>query len=67
MSFFNPVFGTALINMYAKCGSTGETWVVFQQMRKKDVLVWNTMVLGLGITGNGTSASALVGQMEKSA
>ncbi|XP_047051139.1 putative pentatricopeptide repeat-containing protein At3g08820 [Lolium rigidum] len=63
----NPILGTALINMYTKCGSTGEAWVVFQQMRRKDVIVWNTMVLGLGMTGHGKTAFALVGQMEKSA
>ncbi|KAM0911417.1 hypothetical protein ACQ4PT_013494 [Festuca glaucescens] len=62
----NPILGTALINMYAKCGSTSEAWVVFQQMRKKDVIVWNTMILGLGMTGHGKTAFALVGQMEKS-
>uniref|UniRef100_A0ACD5XQB9 Uncharacterized protein n=1 Tax=Avena sativa TaxID=4498 RepID=A0ACD5XQB9_AVESA len=62
----NPILGTALINMYAKCGSTGEAWVVFQQMRKKDIIVWNTMVSGLGMTGHGKTVFALVGQMEKS-
>ncbi|XP_048549295.1 uncharacterized protein LOC125528921 [Triticum urartu] len=62
----NPVLGTALIDMYAKCGSTGEAWVVFQQMRKRDIVVWNAMILGLGLTGHGKIGFALVGQMEKS-
>uniref|UniRef100_A0A0E0BMR9 DYW domain-containing protein n=1 Tax=Oryza glumipatula TaxID=40148 RepID=A0A0E0BMR9_9ORYZ len=62
----NPVLGTALIDMYAKCGSTVEAWVVFQQMRKKDIIVWNAMILGLGMTGHEKIAFALVGQMEKS-
>ncbi|KAF0905404.1 hypothetical protein E2562_004381 [Oryza meyeriana var. granulata] len=62
----NPVLGTALIDMYAKCGSTAEAWVVFQQMRKKDIIVWNAMILGLGMTGHEKIAFALVGQMEKS-
>jgi pentatricopeptide repeat protein len=35
-------------------------------MRRKDVIVWNTMVLGLGMTGHGKTAFALVAQMEKS-
>ncbi|KAF8722042.1 hypothetical protein HU200_022669 [Digitaria exilis] len=61
----NPVLGTALIDMYAKCGSTGEAWTVFQQMRKRDIVVWNAMILGLGMTGHGKVAFALVGQMEK--
>ncbi|CAM0950496.1 unnamed protein product [Alopecurus aequalis] len=62
----NPVLGTALIDMYAKCGSTWDAWFVFQQMRKRDIIVWNTMILGLGMTGYGKTVFALVGQMEKS-
>ncbi|XP_006662850.1 putative pentatricopeptide repeat-containing protein At3g08820 [Oryza brachyantha] len=62
----NPVLGTALIDIYAKCGSTAEAWALFQQMRKKDIIVWNAMILGLGMTGHEKIAFALVGQMEKS-
>ena len=62
----NPVLGTALIDMYAKCGSTAEAWMVFQQMTKRDIIVWNAMILGLGMTGHEKIAFALVGQMEKS-
>ncbi|CAD6270820.1 unnamed protein product [Miscanthus lutarioriparius] len=62
----NPVLGTALIDMYAKCGNTGEAWMVFQQMRKRDIIVWNAMILGLGMTGHEKIAFALVGQMKKS-
>ncbi|CAN6335351.1 unnamed protein product [Urochloa humidicola] len=62
----NPVLGTALIDMYAKCGSTGEAWAIFQQMRKRDIIVWNAMILGLGMTGHEKIAFALVGQMNKS-
>ncbi|CAN6362037.1 unnamed protein product [Urochloa humidicola] len=62
----NPVLGTALIDMYAKCGSTGEAWTVFQKMRRRDIIVWNAMILGLGMTGHEKIALALVGQMEKS-
>jgi pentatricopeptide repeat protein len=62
----DPVLATALIDMYAKCGSTCEAWPVFQQMRKRDIIVWNAMILGLGMTGHEKIAFALVGQMEKS-
>ncbi|TVU51570.1 hypothetical protein EJB05_03005, partial [Eragrostis curvula] len=61
----NPVLGTALIDMYAKCGCTGEAWELFQQMRKRDIVVWNAMILGLGLTGHEKIAFALVGQMNK--
>jgi pentatricopeptide repeat protein len=62
----NPVLGTALIDMYAKCGSTSEAWMVFQQMLERDIIVWNAMILGLGMTGHEKIAFALVGQMKKS-
>jgi pentatricopeptide repeat protein len=61
----NPVLGTALIDMYAKCGCTDEAWAVFQQMRNRDVIVWNAMILGLGMTGYGKIAFVLVGQLKK--
>ncbi|TVU27393.1 hypothetical protein EJB05_30002, partial [Eragrostis curvula] len=61
----NPVLGTALIDMYAKCGCMGEAWELFQQMRKRDIIVWNAMILGLGMTGHEKIAFALVGQMNK--
>uniref|UniRef100_A0ACD5XYC4 Uncharacterized protein n=1 Tax=Avena sativa TaxID=4498 RepID=A0ACD5XYC4_AVESA len=62
----DPVLGTALIDMYVKCGSTWDAWFVFQQMRKRDIILWDTMILGLAMTGHGKTAFALVGQMEKS-
>uniref|UniRef100_A0ACD5YHT2 Uncharacterized protein n=1 Tax=Avena sativa TaxID=4498 RepID=A0ACD5YHT2_AVESA len=62
----DPVLGTALIDMYAKCGSTWDAWFVFQQTRKRDIILWDTMILGLAMTGHGKTAFALVGQMEKS-
>ncbi|KAM0866238.1 hypothetical protein ACQ4PT_042742 [Festuca glaucescens] len=62
----DPVLGSALIDLYVKCGSTWDAWSVFQQMRKRGIAVWNKMILGLGTAGHGKTAFALVGQMEKS-
>ncbi|KAM0862041.1 hypothetical protein ACQ4PT_045498 [Festuca glaucescens] len=62
----DPVLGAALIGLYVKSGSTWDAWSVFQQMRNRDIVVWNKMILGLGTTGHGKTAFALVGQMEKS-
>uniref|UniRef100_A0A6V7QRD0 DYW domain-containing protein n=1 Tax=Ananas comosus var. bracteatus TaxID=296719 RepID=A0A6V7QRD0_ANACO len=61
----NPVLGTALIDMYAKCGSTTNAWVVFQKMKEKDLIVWNAMISGLAMTGHGMISFGLFGQIEK--
>ncbi|KAJ4950262.1 hypothetical protein NE237_027094 [Protea cynaroides] len=63
---FNPVLGTALIDMYAKCGSFAQAWQVFQAMQERDIVVWNAVISGLALNGYVKAAFALFGQMEKS-
>lgn len=53
----------ALIDMYAKCGSLDWARRVFNEMRKRDVLSWNSMIVGLGIHGRGNEAIFLFRQM----
>ncbi|KAJ6755616.1 PENTATRICOPEPTIDE REPEAT-CONTAINING PROTEIN-RELATED [Salix purpurea] len=62
----NPVLGTALIDMYAKCGRMDRAWEVFRGMRKKDGVVWNAAISGLAMSGHVKDAFGLFGQMEKS-
>ncbi|KAJ6913344.1 hypothetical protein NC651_015764 [Populus alba x Populus x berolinensis] len=62
----NPVLGTALIDMYAKCGRMDRAWEVFRGMRKKDIVVWNAAISGLAMSGHVKVAFGLFGQMEKS-
>ncbi|KAF5750765.1 putative pentatricopeptide repeat-containing protein [Tripterygium wilfordii] len=61
----NPVLGTALIDMYAKCGCIARAWEVFQGMKEKDRVVWNAVISGLSMTGHVKSAFGLFGQVEK--
>ncbi|KAJ6750441.1 hypothetical protein OIU85_001019 [Salix viminalis] len=61
----NPVLGTALIDMYAKCGRMDRAWEVFRGMRKKDRVVWNAAISGLAMSGHVKDAFGLFGQMEK--
>nr|GEY64589.1 D-alanine--D-alanine ligase family [Tanacetum cinerariifolium] len=35
---YNPVVGTALIDMYAKCGQMAGAWRVFKEMKEKDLI-----------------------------
>ncbi|MED6220841.1 hypothetical protein PIB30_048674 [Stylosanthes scabra] len=39
--------GTALVDMYAKCGCIELSRSVFNQMARKDVWTWNVMICGL--------------------
>ncbi|XP_042494694.1 pentatricopeptide repeat-containing protein At1g08070, chloroplastic-like [Macadamia integrifolia] len=44
--------GTALIDMYAKCGNMEKALDVFINMgRKKDVITWTAMIVGLAMNG----------------
>ncbi|XP_050383506.1 putative pentatricopeptide repeat-containing protein At3g08820 [Argentina anserina] len=63
--FNNPVLGTALIDMYAKCGSMVQGWEVFRGVKKKDIVVWNAVMSGLAMNGHVKAVFGLFGQVEK--
>ncbi|KAL5982848.1 hypothetical protein ACLOJK_016925 [Asimina triloba] len=50
---------TALIDMYAKCGCIDLSRQLFNEMPRKDVFVWNSMIFGLAIHGHGKEAVRL--------
>lgn len=43
--------GTALINMYCKCGVVEEALGVFGMLRGRNVLLWTALISGLAING----------------
>ncbi|KAK7393764.1 hypothetical protein VNO78_22328 [Psophocarpus tetragonolobus] len=53
----------SLIDMYAKCGAVEEAYQIFSNMKGKNVISWNVMILGLALHGNGLEALALFGKM----
>ncbi|KAJ0986038.1 hypothetical protein J5N97_004394 [Dioscorea zingiberensis] len=61
----NPVLGTALIDMYAKCGSVAKAWTIFEGMMERDLIVWNAMISGLAMTGHGKISFGLFSQIVK--
>ncbi|KAI8025510.1 putative pentatricopeptide repeat-containing protein [Camellia lanceoleosa] len=61
----NPVLGTALIDMYAKCGKMTSAWKVFIGMKERDLVVWNAVISGLAMNGYVKAAFGLFGQVEK--
>ncbi|KAJ0031232.1 hypothetical protein Pint_14023 [Pistacia integerrima] len=56
--------GNALVNMYAKCGSIGYAYKVFDQMLHRNLVSWNTIITAYGNHGLGEMALELFEQMK---
>eukprot|EP01018_Ginkgo_biloba_P000564 Gb_28902 [translate_table: standard] len=59
------VVGTALVDMYAKCGSFLDSRVVFDTMPERNPISWTTMIGGLAQHGHGKEALKLFEQMQQ--
>ncbi|KAH7576799.1 hypothetical protein JRO89_XS01G0151900 [Xanthoceras sorbifolium] len=57
------IVGTALIDMYSKCGSLACSRHVFNEMPYKGLVSWSAMVSGYGIHGKGREAISLFHEM----
>jgi len=55
----------ALLDMYAKCGNLKKAFDVFNDIPKKDLVSWNTMLHGLGVHGHGKEAIELFSRMRR--
>ncbi|CAK9168226.1 unnamed protein product [Ilex paraguariensis] len=55
----DQVLGTALIDMYSKCGFLSNGRAVFELLSSKDLISWNTMIASYGIHGQGMEALSL--------
>ncbi|EXC01122.1 hypothetical protein L484_025495 [Morus notabilis] len=62
----SPHVVTALIDMYAKCGSIQNALEVFFKSQVKDIYCWNAMISGLALHGHGNSALKLFDEMRES-
>lgn len=59
----NIFVSTALIDMYAKCGSIKEARRLFDIVEEKNVVTWNAMISGYGLHGHGYEALKLYNKM----
>ncbi|XP_058074821.1 putative pentatricopeptide repeat-containing protein At5g09950 [Magnolia sinica] len=50
--------GNGLVNMYAKCGAVADSCTVFNHIRVKDLVSWNSMIAGLDQNGRFKEALA---------
>lgn len=56
---------SALIDMYSNCGETTDAWIIFQLMRTRNVISWNSMIVGYAQNGQDLKALALYEKMSK--
>ncbi|XP_042488541.1 putative pentatricopeptide repeat-containing protein At5g40405 [Macadamia integrifolia] len=57
--------GTALIDMYSKCGNMGRAMNVFWEMREKNVYTWSAAIGGLAMNGAGEECLKLFDLMKQ--
>ncbi|KAJ6821593.1 pentatricopeptide repeat-containing protein, chloroplastic [Iris pallida] len=55
--------GSALVDMYAKCGSLVQSREVFDQMPKHNSITWNVLIMAYGMHGLGKEAMSLLEDM----
>lgn len=56
---------TALIDMYAKCGSLDDAVSVFENMHVRDTQAWSAMILAYAAHGHGFKALSMLEEMNK--
>lgn len=59
----NVLVGTALIDMYGKCGRLDDARLIFDNIPTKDVVVWNSMIVGYAMHGFSQEALELFDEM----
>lgn len=58
--------GSALVDMYAKCGCLALSRAVFDRLPRRNVITWNVLIMAYGMHGLGDEAVALFDRMAAS-
>ncbi|XP_016458965.2 putative pentatricopeptide repeat-containing protein At5g47460 [Nicotiana tabacum] len=58
------VVGTALIDMYSKCGLMKEAEILFESLPVKNLITWNTIISGYAHNGNSDEVIRLFEQLK---
>uniref|UniRef100_A0A803L684 Uncharacterized protein n=2 Tax=Chenopodium quinoa TaxID=63459 RepID=A0A803L684_CHEQI len=61
---FGASVGNALIDMYAKCGRIDMAEELFDEMPKRDLISWNSLIIGYADHGNANMALILFERMK---
>ncbi|KAG0461128.1 hypothetical protein HPP92_021425 [Vanilla planifolia] len=62
---FGRILGTALVDMYSKCGSLSSARACFDMLCSRDLISWNVIIACYGIHGNGKGALSLFLEMKE--
>lgn len=62
---FNCILGTAVIDMYSKCGSLVCAQMLFNRVGSRDLILWNAMIACCGAHGRGRDALSLFQEMNE--
>ncbi|WCJ19765.1 Pentatricopeptide repeat-containing protein At5g16860 [Euphorbia peplus] len=57
------VVANCLINMYSKCGDNDVARIVFNNMKHRNTVSWNTLMTGYGMHGHGEEALKVLDEM----
>ncbi|XP_059064955.1 pentatricopeptide repeat-containing protein At4g02750-like [Cryptomeria japonica] len=57
------VVGSALLDMYSKCGSVKNAWQHFEEIPQRDLISWNSMITAYAQNGYGKEALQIFEQM----
>ncbi|KAK4253700.1 hypothetical protein QN277_010341 [Acacia crassicarpa] len=60
----DAVVGTALIEMYAKCGCIEKSLEIFYRLRERDTATWTSIISGLAMNGKTSRALELFQEMK---
>ncbi|PSS14239.1 Pentatricopeptide repeat-containing protein [Actinidia chinensis var. chinensis] len=60
----NVIIGTALVNMYSKCGELVSAVYVFDKMVDRDVVAWNAIIMRFSTNGQSQNAIEFFHRME---
>lgn len=61
----NVFVGSSLVDMYARCGYLGESWLVFDKLGSKNEVSWNALIAGYARKGEGKEALDLFVRMQR--
>lgn len=59
----NGYVGTALLDMYAKCGCMDDVEAIFNRLNEKDVFTWTVLISGFSQTNQGEKAAHCFNEM----
>ncbi|WVZ55386.1 hypothetical protein U9M48_006052 [Paspalum notatum var. saurae] len=60
----NILIMNAVVHMYARCGDIVASRDIFDRMQGKDVISWNTIIIGYAIHGQGKTALEMFDEMK---